>query len=58
MPKAWEICWARPHTAEPGIAALHLQVDGQDEELAHSAQRSMTATARTAAPHGRIPSHC
>ena len=33
------------------------QVDGQDEEVAHAAHRSMTATGRQTAPHGRIPSY-
>lgn len=34
------------------------QVDGQDDEVAHAAHRSMTATAHKTAPHGRIPSYC
>jgi hypothetical protein len=33
-------------------------VDGEDEEFAHGANRTMTANARKTAPHRRIPSYC
>ena len=31
------------------------QVDGEDQDFAHGANRSMTASARKTAPHRRIP---
>jgi GTP-dependent phosphoenolpyruvate carboxykinase len=34
------------------------EVDGEDEEFAHGANRTMTANARKTAPHRRIPSYC
>jgi 3-hydroxyacyl-CoA dehydrogenase len=33
-------------------------VDGEDEEFAHGANRTMTASARYTALHRRIPSYC
>ena len=33
------------------------QVDGEDEEFAHRANRSMTVSARKTAPHRRIRSY-
>ena len=33
------------------------QVDGEDEEFAHGANRTMTASARKTAPRRRIPSY-
>lgn len=34
------------------------QVDGENEEVAHGANRTMTTNARKAAPYRRIPSYC
>jgi hypothetical protein len=34
------------------------QVDGENEDAAHGANRTMTANARKTAPHRRIPSYC
>jgi hypothetical protein len=34
------------------------QVDGEDEEFAHGANRTITAKARKTPPHRRIPSYC
>jgi hypothetical protein len=33
------------------------QVDGEHEEVAHGANRTMTTSARKTAPHWRIPSY-
>jgi hypothetical protein len=33
-------------------------VDGENEEVAHGANRTMTTSARKAAPRRRIPSYC
>ena len=33
------------------------QVDGENEEVAHGANRIITTIARKTAPHGRIPSY-
>jgi hypothetical protein len=34
------------------------QVDGEDEEFAHGANRTMTTNAGKTAPHRRMPSYC
>jgi hypothetical protein len=34
------------------------QVDGENEDVAHAANRTMTANARKTAPHRQSPSYC